>query len=189
MGADGGARVDDRLERLLPDDELLLLRRRRHARDRVAGRRDAIAPVRVLVLTTSYPRHPDDVAGVFVRDIVEGLRGEGVGVDVVSPARFRHFGIAYGDGIPNNLRARPWLVLLLPAFLLSFAAAARRAARGADVVYAHWLPSALPALATGKPIVLQLWGSDVELARRLPGAARRLLQRARVVVVASPALA
>ena len=34
-------------------------------------------------------------------------------------------------------------------------------------------PSALPALATGKPFVLQLWGSDVALARRVRPLARR----------------
>jgi hypothetical protein len=30
--------------------------------------------VKVCVLTTSYPRHADDVAGTFVRDGVEALR-------------------------------------------------------------------------------------------------------------------
>lgn len=137
------------------------------------------------MLTTSYPRGPDDVAGAFVRDQVEALRGAGVEVDVVSPASFRHFGIAYGGGVVQNLRGRPWLVALLPAFLVSFALAARRAARGADVVHAHWLPTALPALATRRPLVLQLWGTDVELARRARRLARPLVRRARVVVVAS----
>ena len=145
--------------------------------------------MRVAVLTTSYPRHADDVAGTFVRDTVEALRATGVEVRVVSPAGFRHYGIAYGDGIVNNLRAAPWRLFALPLFLLGFARAARRASRGADVVHAHWLPSALPALATGKPVVLQLWGSDVALARRVRPLARLLVRRARVVVVASTALA
>ncbi len=108
---------------------------------------------------------------------------------VVSPASFRHFGIAYGDGIANNLRARPWKVLLLPLFLLSFARAARRAARDADVVHAHWLPSGVAGLATRKPLVVQLWGTDVELAKRLPWLFRPVLRGADVVVCASKALA
>jgi glycosyltransferase involved in cell wall biosynthesis len=145
--------------------------------------------VRVVVLTTSYPRHDGDVAGAFVRDGVEQLRAAGVDVRVVSPASFRDYGIAYGDGIVNNLRATPRKIALLPLFLVSFAVAARRAARGADVVHAHWLPSALPALATGRPLVLQLWGSDVALARRTRPLARWLVRRARVVVCASTALA
>ena len=145
--------------------------------------------MRVLVLTTSYPRGPDDVAGVFVRDAVEHLREAGIRVDVVSPASFRHFGLAYGHGIAGNLRRRPWKVLLVPLFLLSYARAARRAALAVDLVHAHWLPSALPALATGKPFVVQLWGTDVELARRVPWASRRLLRRARLVLCPSRALA
>jgi glycosyltransferase involved in cell wall biosynthesis len=145
--------------------------------------------MRVAVLTTSYPRSADDVAGSFVRDAVEHLREAGVEITVVSPASFRHFGLAYGDGVVGNLRRRPWLALVLPLFLLSFAAAARRAARDADLVHAHWLPSALPALATGKPFVVQLWGTDVELARRAPWAGRRLLRRARLVLCPSRALA
>ena len=145
--------------------------------------------MRTIVLTTSYPRHPGDIAGLFVEDAVVHMRQAGVEVVVVSPASFRHYGIAYGDGIANNLRARPWRVLLLPLFLLSFARAARRASRGADVVHAHWLPSAVAGLATGKPLVLQAWGSDVEFAKRLPWLFRPLLRRARVVVCASSSLA
>ena len=145
--------------------------------------------MKVCVLTTSYPRDADDVAGTFVRDGVEALRGAGAEVRVVSPASFRHFGIAYGDGILNNLRAAPWKTLGLPLFLLSFARAARRAARGADVVHAHWLPSVVPAMATGKPVVLQLWGSDAALATRARPFARWLVRRARVVICASTALA
>jgi glycosyltransferase involved in cell wall biosynthesis len=145
--------------------------------------------VRILTLTTSYPRGTDDVAGVFVRDAVEHLRTSGVRVEVVSPASFRHFGLAYGHGIAGNLRRRPWLALAVPLFLLSFARAARRAAGGADLVHAHWLPSALPAVATRKPFVVQLWGTDVELARRAPWAFRWLLRRARLVLCPSQALA
>jgi glycosyltransferase involved in cell wall biosynthesis len=145
--------------------------------------------VRVCLLTTSYPRNPGDVAGLFVRDAVEHLRAAGLEVEVVSPATFRHFGIAYGDGIANNLRADKWRVLLLPLFLFSFARAARRAARDADIVHAHWLPSGLAGLATRKPLVVQLWGSDVELAKRVPWLFRPILRRARIVICASNALA
>jgi glycosyltransferase involved in cell wall biosynthesis len=145
--------------------------------------------VRVLALTTSYPRNAEDIAGVFVRDAVEHLREAGVEVDVVSPASFTHFGLAYGHGIIGNLRRRPWLVLALPLFVLSFARAARRAAPGADLVHAHWLPSALPALATRKPFLVQLWGTDVELARRAPWVFRPLLRRACLVLCPSTALA
>ncbi len=145
--------------------------------------------MKVVVLTTSYPQHEGDPAGNFVADAVERVRQRGVEVDVVSPASFRHFGIAYGAGVMGNLRRRPWRVGLLPAMLGSFSLAARRAARDADLVHAHWLPAGAVALTTGKPFVVQLWGTDVELARRARPLARAVLRRAHLVICASNALA
>jgi glycosyltransferase involved in cell wall biosynthesis len=145
--------------------------------------------MKVAVLTTSYPREPGDPAGNFVADAVERVRRRGVEVEVVSPASFRHFGIAYGAGVVGNLRREPWRAALLPAMLGSFSLAARRASRDADLVHAHWLPAGAVALTTGKPFVVQLWGTDVELARRAQSLARRVLRRARLVICASNALA
>jgi glycosyltransferase involved in cell wall biosynthesis len=143
--------------------------------------------VKVLVLTTSYPRDSGDPAGRFVAEAVEAVRARGVEVEVVSPADFRHFGIAYGHGIVGNLRRRPWLALLIPAFLLSFRRAARR--RRCDLVHAHWLAGGAVAATLGRPFVVQVWGTDVELARRAPWLARWILRRARLVLAASPFLA
>jgi glycosyltransferase involved in cell wall biosynthesis len=145
--------------------------------------------LKVAVLTTSYPRHAGDVAGLFVADQVEHIRERGVEVEVVSPASFRHYGIAYGAGVAGNLRSRPHLALALPLLLGGFARAARRAAQGADLVHAHWLPAGAVAMTTSKPFVVQVWGTDVELARRLPALARRVLRRARLVIAPSTALA
>ncbi|HUZ80877.1 MAG TPA: glycosyltransferase family 4 protein [Gaiellaceae bacterium] len=145
--------------------------------------------MKVVVLTTSYPRDASDVAGTFVAASVEGVRAQGVDVDVVSPASFADFGIAYGGGIAQNLRAKPWKLALVPAFMAAYAHAARREARDADLVHAHWIPSAIAARATGKPYVLQVWGTDVALARRAPSLVRPLLRGARVVIAASSFLA
>ncbi len=145
--------------------------------------------VRVTYLTTSYPRDADDVAGAFVRDAVEHVRARGIETRVVSPASFRHFGIAYGDGIAGNIRAEPWRAVLLPAFLAAYARAAREAARGADLVHAHWLPSGIAALATGKPFVVTAWGTDVALAERVPAMFRPVVSRARCVICPSHAVA
>lgn len=144
--------------------------------------------MKLAVLTTSYPRSADDVAGAFVRDAVDDLRAAGVDVVVVSPASFRHYGLAYGHGIAGNLKREPWRVLLVPLFLASFSRAARRAARDADLVHAHWLVSALPALTTRRPYVVQLWGTDAELALKAPWAFRWLVRRARLVICPSNAL-
>ena len=145
--------------------------------------------MKVAVLTTSYPRGPGDVAGLFVADQVDHLRGRGLEVEVVSPASFRHYGIAYGSGVAGNLRRRPYLALALPLMLGGFARAARRASAGADLVHAHWLPTGAVAMTTRKPFVVQVWGTDIELARRVPALARRVLRRARLVIAPSTMLA
>jgi D-inositol-3-phosphate glycosyltransferase len=124
---------------------------------------------------------------VFVAHAVEHIRARAVEVEVVGPEQFRHFGIAYGHGMLGNLRRRPWLALLVPALLAGFVRAARRV--DADLVHAHWLPAGWVAARSGKPYVLQVWGTDVELARRSPALARRVLRGARLVIAASNDLA
>lgn len=143
--------------------------------------------MKVAVLTTSYPRFPGDAAGRFVADAVEHVRRRGIDVEVVGPEQFRHFGIAYGHGVVGNLRRRPWLALLVPALLAGFVRAARRT--DADLLHAHWIPAGWVAARTGKPYVVQVWGTDVELFRRAPRVARSVLRGARLVVAASSALA
>jgi glycogen(starch) synthase len=66
---------------------------------------------------------------------------------------------------------------------------ARRAARDADLVHAHWLPAGAVAALAGRPFVVQLWGTDVELARRVRPLARRILRRAELAICPSQELA
>ena len=143
--------------------------------------------MRVAVLTTSYPRFPGDAAGRFVADAVAHVRARGLDVEVIGPEQFNHYGIAYGHGVLGNLRRRPWLTLLLPALLASFVRAARRV--DAELLHAHWLPAGWVAARTGKPYVVQVWGTDIELARRAPRLARGVLHGARLVIAASNDLA
>ena len=143
--------------------------------------------MRVAVLTTSYPRFPGDAAGRFVADAVEHVRMRGVDVEVIGPEQFHHYGIAYGHGVLANVRRRPWLALLVPALLASFVRAARRSE--ADLLHAHWLAAGWVAARSGKPYVVQVWGTDVELARRVPALARGILRGARLVIAASTELA
>jgi 2-deoxystreptamine N-acetyl-D-glucosaminyltransferase/2-deoxystreptamine glucosyltransferase len=142
--------------------------------------------VRVAVLTTSYPRHPDDHAGRFIADAVERLRGRGVEIDVLAPGAFDDHGLAYGDGVVRNLRRRPWAG---PRLLASMARAAKDIAPTVDLIHAHWLPAGAAAARSGKPFVVTLHGTDVALARRVPWPARRILGRAAAVICVSRALA
>ena len=131
--------------------------------------------MRILVLTTSYPRDADDVAGTFVatasrrcgtpgsRCASSRLRASATTGSPTATGSSTTFGA--GRGRRSRCRSS------------SSRSRARRGGRrgNADVVHAHWLPSVLPAMATGKPVVLQLWGSDVALAQRMPPLARRML--------------
>jgi glycosyltransferase involved in cell wall biosynthesis len=110
--------------------------------------------MKVLVLTTSYPRYEGDSTVNFLGEAVSCLRERGLDVDVVSPLDFRHYGIAYGSGVMGNLRRRPWLAAMVPPMLWNFRAEARRRADGVDLVHAHWLPTGLVAAGVGKPFVL-----------------------------------
>lgn len=141
--------------------------------------------VKVVVLTTSWPRSADDFAGRFVADAVEHLRARGVEIDVVARG--------LEGGVAANVRRRPWAVLPM---LVSMLRATRRAARGADLVHAHWLLTAGVARFAGKPFVVTLHGSgtagrfsDVELARRYPRFVRALLRPARAVICVSETVA
>jgi len=110
-------------------------------------------------------------------------------VQVVSPADFRHHGLARPPGIPANVLHRPWRALLVPSLLASFRRAAAKAARDVDLVHAHWLGAGAVAATLGKPYVLQVHGTDLVLGLRVPRLARPILGRATVVVAGSRALA
>jgi colanic acid/amylovoran biosynthesis glycosyltransferase len=148
--------------------------------------------LRVVHLTTSYPRHEGDFAGRFVADLVRGLAGH-VDVSVLAPGGYRDFGLAYGRGIVGNLRRRPWLA---PLLLASMILAVRRAAGRRDLVHAHWLAAGLICVLARRRFVLTLHGSgtagrfaDLELARRHPRLVRFVVRRAEVVIGVSEVLA
>lgn len=174
-------------------------------------------PLRVLVLTTSYPLRPSSSSGVFVRRLVDALTAHcamrvlcpadasdqpvrgGPGAELIAfryaPARWQRLAQEPGGVLPA-IRAQPALLLLLPLFLLSLAWSLLWQARKADVIHANWaITGALAALlrfAHRRPIVLTLRGDDVTVAAR-SGLHRRLLtiavSRARAVVCVADSMA
>ena len=145
--------------------------------------------MKLVVLTTSYPRYEGDPTVHFLGEAVAKLRERGLDVEVVSPMSFQHFGIAYGAGVMGNLRREPWRTAFVPVMLTNFRRAARGHARDADLLHAHWLPTGLVAASLGKPFVVTVHGTDAELARRAPSLARWVLRKARLVICVSNALA
>ena len=166
------------------------------------------APLRIGVVTTSYPRRSGDPAGGFVGEHVRALRALGHEVDVIAagdpaaggaaapdladPAIIRVPGaLFYRGGAPDRLERAP-LGAALPAaaftLRLAAAAAARARARAWDAIVAHWLvPSALVALPLPlrPPLVAIAHGGDVHTLRRLGllAPALRALRRRRARLV------
>jgi glycosyltransferase involved in cell wall biosynthesis len=143
--------------------------------------------VKVLIITTSYPRSDIDLSGIFIRRLATAMVHEGVKVTVLAPgdrdAKVRETNhgidivrfiyapkvlmrIGYGDGgIPENLSRRPWLFIILPFFLLSLVIHAVILARESDIIHANWLQTgffSLPAKRIRKkPLIVTLRGSDL----------------------------
>jgi glycosyltransferase involved in cell wall biosynthesis len=167
-------------------------------------------PLRVVFLAHAFPRSEDDLTGGFLLRLAVALRAEGVEVVAVAPAaaglapagrlrgvdvrRYRYAPrraerLAYA-GEMHRRAASPAGALALAGLLGAGALAVRRAARGADLVHAHWwFPAGVQAVAarTGLPLVTTLHGTDVRLARsRRPAraaCARVLRASARVTAV------
>jgi len=154
---------------------------------------DAAKPLRVALVTTYYPRHEGDHAGVFVHDLVRHVRELGVEVDVVGPGVYDDHGLAYGLGVFKNSLRRPWRV---PLMLWSMLRAVRRAAKTADLVHVYWLLAAPMGLLSGRPWVITLQGSgtagpfrDLALLTRGRWLVAPILRQARAVICVSERLA
>jgi glycosyltransferase involved in cell wall biosynthesis len=147
--------------------------------------------IRVLFVTTSFPRFPDDYAGSFVYRFALYLQKEFCDVTVVAPddkesaeseefngilvRRFKYYfkkyqRVAYGNGgILANLRTSLHAVLQLPFFLIAMTFKTTKEIRNCDIVHCHWLPVVFPVFLAKKftfssaPIVLTNWGSDTRL--------------------------
>ena len=143
--------------------------------------------LKVLFLTSSYPRSHEDSASVFLRYLAEHLAHRGLEIHVLAPAdttsgtsvegkvtvhRFQYFPsrlqrLAYGSGIMPNLNRSPWLWLQVPFFVFAMAYSLLRVIgrEQIDLLHAHWLlPQGLLGVA-GKylrhvPLVTTVHGAD-----------------------------
>ena len=166
--------------------------------------------LRVVFLAHAFPRSADDLTGGFLLRLATALRAEGVQVAALAPAAEGLAAAELLDGVPvrryryaparaqrlayagemHRRAATPSGAAALAGLVGAGALAARRAARGADLVHAHWwFPAGVQALAarTGLPLVTTVHGTDVRLARSRPAAraacARVLRSSARVTAV------
>ncbi|MBT8098422.1 MAG: glycosyltransferase [Gammaproteobacteria bacterium] len=173
---------------------------------------------RVLVVSTTFPCQLGDRQPRFVLDLCKSLASryeqhvlapagrncsDSENVEGISVRRFRYFfrpfeSLAYGEGIPGNLKAQPLRWLLLPFFLIGMVVAIRRELWRfrPDIVHAHWwAPAGLAArlaIATSRrdyKLIITMHGSDFYgLGRQLPWLMKSVLRAADRVAVVSAAM-
>lgn len=174
----------------------------------------------ICILTSSYPRFPGDYAGVFVAELARELAKRGIEVIVLAPRapgleayevsegvrlyRFSYFWprrwelLAYGHGIPSNLRRYPLLYFLLPFFLVGQIQALKRLVREEKIhlINAHWivvqgLAAAWLQRSKKVPFVLTIHGAGLHALMRFPlgrAVADRIVRSADHIFCVSSAL-
>ena len=146
--------------------------------------------INIAILTTSYPLHSNSSSGIFISRLVEALPAS-VQASVVTPSsRQRHHhqtrspGISLHcfryapfswqilahepGGIPAALDNKPWLIGLIPTFLLGMSIACLATSRKSDLIHANWticgVIGGIVGKLTRKPVVTTLRGQDFNRA-------------------------
>lgn len=150
--------------------------------------------MKILSLTSSYPRFDGDGTAPFIRSISETLVRLGHSVTVISPydeairpiatngvrlIRFRYVPvrswhqIGHARSLEGDTDLRQSAFFLIPFFLLFALIHLLQEIRRSkpDILYAHWvLPNGLPVAIVSKifriPMVISLHGSDMFIANR-----------------------
>jgi glycosyltransferase involved in cell wall biosynthesis len=134
------------------------------------SRRPVRTPMRIGVITTSYPRFAGDPAGGFVAAHVAALRALGHEVEVVAAGEGTDripSDLFYKGGAPDALERGGSTRAALTFTARLAAEVARRASRW-DLIVAHWLaPSALAALPNRVPLLAIAHGGDVHTLARM----------------------
>ena len=136
--------------------------------------------VKLTILSTGFLRHEKDTRGLSVYEIAKNLIKQGVEVEVIAPAdpktkseetigqiktsRFNYFypksmqKLAYGAGIPSNLKKSILARLQLPFFTSSFILKSIGRCKHSDIIHAQWILSGLVGIITkffyNKPVFL-----------------------------------
>ncbi len=148
----------------------------------------------ILVITSTYPRHEDDYAVPWMREIHRQLMEQGHTISVLAPSwkalkshtldgikvtRFRYAPasietLTHEEGATYKIR-KAWMQLLaIPYIVVGCMYAAMMAFRGKyDVIHVHWpfphgIMGQVARLVSGKPLVIMSHGAEFSLARRKP---------------------
>lgn len=156
--------------------------------------------MRVLMVSTSYPRDASDWRGIFMAYLAGALaRADQVRLALwappgelperaafaTSPAEAEWLsGLMARGGISHWMRTRPLAGLAAAWRLLRLLRAAYRRLADVDIYHINWLQCALPLPDNGKPALITVLGNDMKLLR-LPlmrAALRRAMRGRRVAI-------
>jgi glycosyltransferase involved in cell wall biosynthesis len=161
---------------------------------------DAVRPINVLFVSTSYPRDETDWRGIFMSHISAALaRHDGIRLAQWAPpgrVDARVDAVATGaetewlaklmqrGGISHWLRSSPISGTLAAAKLLRLLRSAYRRRGDTDLYHVNWLQCALPLPNDGKPALVTVLGNDMRLLRlpMMRRAIRRALRGRRVAI-------
>jgi len=149
-------------------------------------------PQKILVITSTYPRHEQDYAVPWMREIHRQMTDRGHQVTVLAPSykglsshildgvevhRYRYAPAAierltHEEGATYKVRKAYMQLLAIPYILFGCIAAAWLAStRKYDVIHVHWpfphgMMGQVARLFSGTPLVLMSHGAEFSLARR-----------------------
>lgn len=137
--------------------------------------------IRVMMVSTSYPVALSDWRGLFIRHLVEALArrqdltlalwsppGEmpdNVGIATSADERRWLSNLMDSGGIAHLVRQRGVRALTAPVRLLSMLRAAYRRHRDVSVYHVNWLQNTMPLPGDGKPLLVTVLGTDLQLLR------------------------
>jgi glycosyltransferase involved in cell wall biosynthesis len=156
--------------------------------------------MKVLMVSTSYPRDGSDWRGIFMFHMAAALARQdelelklwappGELPPKVSAATSEHearwlLRLMEAGGISHQMRTHPLRGFRNAATLLRMLRKAYRRATGTDLYHINWLQCALPLPKDGKPALLTVLGNDMKLLR-LPfmrAALHRVMRNHRVAI-------
>jgi len=156
--------------------------------------------MRVLLVSTSYPRGPDDWKVPFIKNLVYALAAaESVDLRLCAPPGDVPDGVSNiltaeelawlqgmlaSGGIAHLLRSEGWKASGTVLRLLGLQRRAYRRAADVDLFHVNWLQNAIPLWGIDKPAVISVLGTDFALLDR-PGMVnllRAALGRRRAVI-------
>jgi glycosyltransferase involved in cell wall biosynthesis len=147
---------------------------------------------RILFLTSSFPVPGYPASGTFIYQLAKHLN-QRCSINVLAPDGDKSKGNLPHDsennlpvalfryaprrlqvlfhrpgGLPETIRSRKWMIIMLPLALISMALHILKFSRNSDLIHANWSLTAVIALLvktiTRKPVIVTFRGSDISLA-------------------------